>query len=528
MKQIGFKNFRKFENFPTMDLGDITILVGSNNTGKSTLVKAMMLVADNLKEMRTANDSNYLRPTFRFDASDFHDSHIGTYKRALNYNFTENHICFNTEIQNFKFIIDMKGNPDDEKQVAAFISEISIEDKLTGTLFCFDFEKKLMSAIFDSESSNMYYKQNLKRRLNLINSKIKKERKLEKIAELNSEKDRIEALIRDQGNAIKESGRVETRIYQPNERNFTFLLFDYINSFYTKYSSDESDIDISEQNDSLARENTETEIENRLFMQDKLAMVRAIAYRLLSVFTNIEIEYVHAHSATQTALYNYNDKNDYMAATIHDYLRSGIEPGMPEHTFVIDWMKEFEVGGYFNVEEFIGGEAYAINITNFDGQQVRLSDKGMGSNQIMILLLRLATILKEYKEERIKPIIIIEEPEQNLHPIIQSKLADLFNQFTAKGSIGENFKFIVETHSEYLVRRSEVLVAEQQYKDKQEVEENNPFKVYFFEDNINQPYYEMKYSETGRFEKKFGAGFYDAASTTALELSKLEKRRHIQ
>ena len=32
MKQIGFKNFRKFENFPTMDLGDITILVGGNSS----------------------------------------------------------------------------------------------------------------------------------------------------------------------------------------------------------------------------------------------------------------------------------------------------------------------------------------------------------------------------------------------------------------------------------------------------------------------------------------------------------------
>ena len=40
MNSIGFKNFRRFQNFPEIDLGDITILVGGNNAGKSTLVKA--------------------------------------------------------------------------------------------------------------------------------------------------------------------------------------------------------------------------------------------------------------------------------------------------------------------------------------------------------------------------------------------------------------------------------------------------------------------------------------------------------
>ena len=38
MNSIGFKNFRRFQNFPEIDLGDITILVGGNNAGKSTLV----------------------------------------------------------------------------------------------------------------------------------------------------------------------------------------------------------------------------------------------------------------------------------------------------------------------------------------------------------------------------------------------------------------------------------------------------------------------------------------------------------
>ena len=41
MKLIGFKNFRKFEDFPPIELDPITIFVGENNAGKSTLRKSL-------------------------------------------------------------------------------------------------------------------------------------------------------------------------------------------------------------------------------------------------------------------------------------------------------------------------------------------------------------------------------------------------------------------------------------------------------------------------------------------------------
>ena len=50
MKAIGFKNFRKFKDFPILEFGDITIFVGGNNAGKSTVVKAIVTVLTFLKE----------------------------------------------------------------------------------------------------------------------------------------------------------------------------------------------------------------------------------------------------------------------------------------------------------------------------------------------------------------------------------------------------------------------------------------------------------------------------------------------
>lgn len=49
MKSISFKNFRRFADFPEFKFGDITILVGGNNAGKSTLQKALLLVFDNIR-----------------------------------------------------------------------------------------------------------------------------------------------------------------------------------------------------------------------------------------------------------------------------------------------------------------------------------------------------------------------------------------------------------------------------------------------------------------------------------------------
>ena len=34
MKSIGFKNFRRFDNFPSLELGEITLMVGEIFQGK--------------------------------------------------------------------------------------------------------------------------------------------------------------------------------------------------------------------------------------------------------------------------------------------------------------------------------------------------------------------------------------------------------------------------------------------------------------------------------------------------------------
>jgi len=74
-----------------------------------------------------------------------------------------------------------------------------------------------------------------------------------------------------------------------------------------------------------------------------------------------------------------------------------------------------------------------------------------------------------------------------------------------------NIHFLIETHSEYLVRRTQVLVAEAQYKDEQELTEKCPFKVYYLPRIEDGEPYELGYQTNGEFKNKFGKGFLDVA-----------------
>ena len=68
-------------------------------------------------------------------------------------------------------------------------------------------------------------------------------------------------------------------------------------------------------------------------------------------------------------------------------------------------------------------------------------------------------------------VLIIEEPESNLHPNLQSKLADILVLAYKTYDI----HFILETHSEYLIRKLQYLIASDQFSLKTE-----DVAVYYF------------------------------------------------
>lgn len=59
-------------------------------------------------------------------------------------------------------------------------------------------------------------------------------------------------------------------------------------------------------------------------LRGKYGFMLEIADELERIISNANIEYIYAHGVNQKVLFNYNDKNDYMAQTLHDLVNEKI------------------------------------------------------------------------------------------------------------------------------------------------------------------------------------------------------------
>ena len=201
------------------------------------------------------------------------------------------------------------------------------------------------------------------------------------------------------------------------------------------------------------------------------------------------------------------------------------------NTFMDKWTKAFGIGERIsiNIDDEGLGITLRLHKSEADEKGMLLADNGYGITQIFAILLNIevaimsrksfdyyedksiewnASIQKKYSE----PTIAIEEPEIHLHPRYQSLLAEMF--YDAYKTFG--IHFIIETHSEYLIRKSQVIVAGLKYSSNQEAEETSPFRTYYMPNN-SKPY-SLGYRKDGKFAEEFGSGFYDEATNLAFDI----------
>lgn len=95
-------------------------------------------------------------------------------------------------------------------------------------------------------------------------------------------------------------------------------------------------------------------------------------------------------------------------------------------------------------------------LLKINGPSVNLADVGYGVNQILPVLYQLQT-------SSTGDTFLLQQPEVHLHPRAQAELGSLFARIVATGnSIGAKSRrtFVIETHSDYLVDRARIDVAE--------------------------------------------------------------------
>ncbi|MCT4588806.1 MAG: ATP-binding protein [Carboxylicivirga sp.] len=520
MKKIGFKNFRRFKELEPLELGEITLMVGKNNSGKSTLVKALLLVLDYLRNQQNS--------TFSFANEALNDANIVTFERAKCKHQNEATIDFSFEIESYQISISIWG---EDKWTFADVSNITIRDTDTSLELEIDYLKenvritklaKKVTDVFNIEEveSELLHKIAQKKReledlnktsreglnlINQINGLNDKLKKLENITFESSEKKitdveySLEYPIKDFSTTSTEESVFEEIVSDFLSRNHDLRVF------YIGKRQDSS---------------TLTHEENELFEQingidGERNNIKESITKLVNLLNTKKVFYLGANPSKQSALFNLRDKENALGQAIHEFYQLKIKEGEPEYLFIENWMKAFDIGNSFEIE-FISGEAYECYIVN-DKVKTHLADMGMGSLQLMQLLFRIATMIRIYKKETKGINLIVEEPELNLHPSLQSELADFFFEINDKYGI----KFIIETHSEYIIRKTQVLGLKKGLFIDQELNPN-PFKVYYF--HITEGPYPMNYTNEGKFDRSFAKGFTNVATDSTKEMLKLNRK----
>ncbi|TAH31054.1 MAG: DUF3696 domain-containing protein [Cytophagales bacterium] len=237
-------------------------------------------------------------------------------------------------------------------------------------------------------------------------------------------------------------------------------------------------------------------------------------------------EYVEAVRAKSRRIYTHDSQTTLFDELLLDY--NSVQLDLQAEKFLQKWIKEFEIADKVEFEKIAGGIATQVIFIK-NGAKYPLADLGYGVTQYLPLLLKIALQITTessndrmrtpFREKPLKKTIILEEPETNLHPKLQSRLADMILDALQNFEI----KFIIETHSEYFIRRLQILTAEKKAN-------SDEIALYYFYEPHKIPQGQKQVERInilpdGNLDNDFGSGFFDEATNMKFELLKLKTKK---
>ena len=628
------KNFRCFDsNGVTVDLRPITLLTGCNSSGKSSIVKGLLLLSNYFQELKddkgTGDSFHSFAPLHHIiDFTKRPNNLLGNFSKVVNIRSGEKIVTMILRVhsgiieQDVDIEVELKKDPKDnlnngcvhsiklkllDGTVFFFLNSERMGGNLYSVLKDFCSEKKDHLLIYMPrkyeeyrkkayEFGVLYYFPILEKELggskkecikflsdtlkNKIISKLKSKEAIEEIIELfseseednfltwykNKEKEYFSTLDLPIGKyTISDLVELRTtdwcysieqdllddefvkltdeyltkeyssrRFYIPNENEFEkkayqekfgfkklievmeFLNYIYASdredflNWYAEFFPERPSLDKGEKGERrLLRFKTNSDNIYYYFRR----IVEEVLYREVPN----SIQYESSSVVNIKRLYSMESEDDFAQLLKRYFAAKTVTYKYNPGTFLNKWIKEFEIGDCISIEADSEGLGITLRLHK-DGDDEKgslLADSGYGITQLFAIMLNIEVAILEKEasccDEPIKT-IAIEEPEIHLHPSYQSKLADMF--YEAYKDYG--IHFIVETHSEYLIRRTQVLVAQMNYASNEEVDGNCPFTTYYVPKN-GEPY-ALGYRKDGKFKKEFGSGFYDEAFNLAFDI----------
>lgn len=571
---LGIENFRVFKNMTEFDFAPITLLTGANNSGKSSVIKALLLLKNSLKsnlekldfkgndhklgsfDIAKNKDAQKEKITFKLK---FRDLFIEDYSDPIFYYLaiqSHNYKGLLTgEDENFLFSSDLFMTYEQNNENAVLVNSPfppkNIVSKRDSTqinnfedftcIICrdlfFSWIEHSCKLMIEENTFEFYIKDMIKNYINeedffkldispfvVLPSfysdlfKKNKKQKLEKLQLhlfLNLLKKTYDSIISNSKyridkkslfwdySEIKES-LIENHFFLSKEENIELVNFienissQNINETPTEAICKSILIKMADFWDTI----------NFFWKRGTVLRKDMTEHSITDIY--FKLDFISASRANTQRIYQDTSQGTVFNELINQYLEFNFNEKEENANFVNKWLQKFGIGdkiafdrikGYGNVVEIIKGDAL-----------VNLADLGFGITQLIPLLMKIAICEQN-------SILMVEEPENSLHPNFQAQLADMF--WDAYKTLG--IRFIIETHSEYMIRKLQVMTKRGDISGSDSV-------IYYFknpetlgeeETNVNK----ITIDENGDLNGEFGDGFMDEAESLAWDLFNTSKKR---
>ncbi|MBK1898019.1 DUF3696 domain-containing protein [Chryseobacterium paridis] len=262
----------------------------------------------------------------------------------------------------------------------------------------------------------------------------------------------------------------------------------------------------------------ESEIKKKIFSQ-QIENHLEVYYKIifLLIFQNYIFDYIEGFrfvnpigNSPKRLYFQEDKKSNYKLIDIEKFINILGDPSLSKKEFsskislLNNIIKKSGIAEEVDIVKDQNLPVLALNVKT-KGFWANITDVGYGvSLQIPILF---QAILSENFTQS-KETLLIEQPEVHLHPSLQAKFIDTLL------SIGNKNQYIIETHSEHIIRKLQVLVKNKEYNLKPE-----DITIHYFKRSDKKfEITEHKIDKNGKLFPNFPSGFFDNTYNLVKEL----------
>lgn len=483
MKSFNLFNVKSFENSSKIEVKPITVFVGKNSSGKSSLLRFPVVIYQTLSShspetILKLNDSNYV------DYGQFNDVVANRSDKFSFEIYCDIYIDDNTDSR-----YHSKSENVSQKETRGRKEECSIyvEVLKEHNMKISHFDLKIKNEIIVSYEFN-------KDKFNIELKKVFKN-----------------GVLFD-GYYFLKDAEYDNMYFFPcyDERNiFNLLLSQYFIEKYNDVEKDNLYEKISDRNSKLNAD--ESKIKDILKSLEYSSNIISHFYKEL-VNDTFRFTYIGPFRVCPSRVYRDEEISYSYVEKDGEKLSSILLKDYKNEKKILSRLSQMlkRINGFdVDVEEKTDGY-FSIVLGDGLSKKKNLVDVGFGISQILPILVQIIEF--DLDNTSGKKYCYIEQPELHLHPAMQS---DLANVFVESVSNNMNNNYIIETHSEHLIRKLQILVADKNLSFNKEM-----LKIYFVDkDNEGNSFVkEMKVNDSGIFEDEWPTGFFDQGYLLTKEL----------